>query len=251
MGKITRPREIERAGEIRKTGETGRIAKISRTGRKVFSTVAAVLMIAIALDGTAHASAGNRSDMIKSQGSIHYDNGRVVIDSADLRVLAQEADRLEKTYKTGIRDTLAQIGTYIQQDGSVSYDNNADVDARQIAFGSLVRGILQSQSVAYLADVQASDTGGPIYYKNENNHLLEVTGSDTGMPVFIVPATEDNLTLQTAAWVDGRCLVGNGSDNRYFYRKGFIEGYAEHVGAAIEYHYDDAGRIEYAELIYP
>lgn len=224
---------------------------MGRIRRRIYGAVMTVLLCAIVLGKTARAFANDRSDVIKSQGSINYDHGRVMIDSTDLKVLAREADRLETTYKTGIRDTLAQIGTYVQQDGSVSYDNHADVDARQIAFGSLVRGILQSQSVAYLANVQASDTGGPIYYKYENNHLLEVTGSDTGMPVYIVPATEDNLTLQTAAWVDGRCLVGNGSDNRYFYRKGFIESYAERVGATIKYQYDDAGRMIYAELIYP
>lgn len=217
----------------------------------ILCTAAAVLICSAAVSVTVGASAGNRRDMIKSHGKIDYDNGRVVIDPADLRLLADETDQLEATYKTGIRDALAQIGTYVQQDGSIGYGDNADVDAQRIVFSSLVKGILQSQSVAYLANVQAADTDGPIYYKFENNHLLEVTGSDTGMPVFVVPATEDNLTPQTAAWVNGQCLSGNGSDNHYFYRKGFIEGYADRMGASVEYQYDDTGKIESAKLVFP
>lgn len=222
--------------------------KINR--KKIFCVTAMILFCSTAV-GTVRASAGHRRDVIKSHGIINYDNGRVVIDPADLRLLADETDHLETTYKTDIRDNLVKIGTYVWQDGSISHDNNTDVDARQIAFGSLVRGILQSQSVAHLANVQASDTGSPIYYKFEKNHLLEVTGSDTGMPVLIVPATEDNLSLQTAAWVDGQCLLGNGFDNRYFYLKGFTESYADRVGAAVEYQYDDTGKIESAKLIFP
>ena len=222
-----------------------------KTGKTIFCTAAAVLICSAAAVGTVCASAGCRRDVIKSRGIINYDNGRVVINTDDLKILADETDHLETTYKIDIRDTLAKIGTYVNQDGSISYDDNADVDARQVTFGSIVKGILQSQSVTYLANVQASDTVGPVYYKYEKNHLLEVTRSDTGMPVFIVPATEDNLTAQTAAWIDGHCLAGNGSDNRYFYRKGFIEGYADRVGAKIEYQYDDTGKIESAKLIFP
>ena len=228
-----------------------KMRKIKKMRKIIPCMAAAVLICTAAVGGTVCASAGQRREAIKSHGIIDYDNGKVVIDPADLRILADETDRLETAYKTGIRDTLAKIGTYVQQDGNVGYDSNADVDARRIAFGGLVKGIQQSQSVAYLANVQASDTGGPVYYKFDKNNLLEVTGGDTGMPVFIVPATEDNLALQTAAWVNGRCLMGNGSDSHYFYLKGFIEGYADRVGATVEYQYDDAGKVESAKLIYP
>ena len=225
--------------------------KMRKKREMLVCTAAAVLICIAAAGGTVCASGGQRRNAIKSRGIIDYDNGKVVIDPADLGILADETDRLEITYKTGIRETLTKIGVYVQQDGNVSHDNKTDVDAQRISFGSLVKGILQSQSVAYLANVQASDTGGSIYYKFEKNNLLEVTGDDTGMPVFVVPATEDNLTLQTAAWVNGQCLTGNGSDSHYFYLKGFIEGYAARVGAAVEYQYDDTGKIESAKLIYP
>ena len=210
-----------------------------------------VLICTISAGYTVNASVVQRSAGIVSHGRINYDNGKVVINSADLTSLANEMDELETKYKTDITDALAQIGTYIHQDGSISHEDVVDVAPQQIVYRDLVGGILESQSVAHLAVKQASKTGSLIYYKFEKNNLLEVTNSNTGMPVLIRPATEDNLTLETAAWVDGHSFVGNGSDNYYFYQKGFIEGYAGRVGAKVEYQYDDTGKIRSAKLIYP
>lgn len=218
--------------------------------KKIFGMVAAILSCGLVVGSTVCASSGRRRDGISSRGAINYDHGKVMIDSADLTVLADEMDTLETSFKTGITDALAKIGTYVKQDGSISHEGRADIDPQRIIFRDLEIGILQSQSVAHLAGTHASDTKGPIYYKFEKNNLLEVTADDTGMPVFIVPATENNLTAQTAAWVDGRCLAGNGSDNYYFYQKGFIEGYADRIGATVEYQYDDTGKIVSAELIF-
>lgn len=219
--------------------------------KKLFGLAVTVLACAISVGYTVTASAGRRSAGIISHGKINYDNGKVVIDAIDLTTLANEMDDLETKYKSDITDALAQIGTYIHQDGSISHEDVMDVIPQQIVFRDLVGGILKSQSVAHLAMQQASVTDSLIYYKFETNNLLEVTDTDTGMPVLIMPATEDNLTLQTAAWVDGHPLVGNGFDNYYFYQKGFIEGYADRVGAKVEYQYDDTGKIESAKLIIP
>lgn len=223
----------------------------SKDYRGLFRTATVILVSAVLVSGTVHASDRHRRDSIHSRGAIDYDNGKIVINADDLVTLANEMDRLEETYKTGIADALAQIGTYIQQDGSLSHESRGDINPCGIKFGTFILGILQSQSVRHLADAQASDTKGPVYYKYETNNILEVTREDTGMPVYIMPATAHNLTAQTAAWVDGRCLDGNGSDNYYFYQKGFIEGYAARVGAEVIYHYDDTGKIESAELIFP
>lgn len=212
---------------------------------------AAVLVCAAAIGSTAYASGGQRRGAIGSRGRIIYDNDQVIMDSADLITLADEMDGIEAAFKSCIADALAQIETYVQPDGSISHNNKADIDPRRIAFGDLVAGILQSQSVAHLARTQGRNEKGLIYYKFATNNLLEVTENDTGMPVLIVPATEENLTTQTAAWTNGHCLIGNGSDNYYFYQKGFIEGYAEKMGASVEYRYDDTGRIESAELVFP
>lgn len=217
----------------------------------IIGMIAAVSICVITVGGTVYASAGDRRDGIESRGAINYDRGKVVIDSADFITLADEIDKLELSYKTDITDALAGIGTYIQQDGSAGHDAKANIDPQQVAFRNLESGILQSQSVDSLSGRQASDTGGVIYYKYASRNILEVTRSNTGMPVYIVPAQEDNLSAQTAAWVNGHSIVGNGSDNYYFYQKGFIEGYAARVGATVEYQYDNTGKIESARLVFP
>ncbi len=212
---------------------------------------AAILLCIGMAGGTARASEGSRRQRLISRGAVSYGGGRVVIDAADLAMLADETDRLELSFKTDLFQALAQIGTYIRTDGGLSHDARTEEDPTQIAFRDLVNGIRQSQSLAHLADTQASGGAGPLFYKFETNNLLETTGDDTGMPVYIRPATEDNLSAGTAAWAEGRCLVGNGSDNYYFYQKGFIEGYAAKVGARVEYRYDETGRMESARLVFP
>lgn len=229
--------------------EGGEYMKIM-CGKKAFGMVAAVLVCGLIAGSMVYASSERRRDEIASRGIISYDHGRVVIDSADLITLADEIDALEASLKTDIADALAKIGTYMQQDGSISHESKTDIDPRRIAFRDLEIGILKSQSVAHLAGTHAADTKGPVYYKFDKNNLLEVTADDTGMPVLIIPATENNLSLQTAAWVDGHSLAGNGYDNYYFYQKGFIEGYAERIGATVEYQYDDTGKVESARLIF-
>lgn len=219
--------------------------------KQIFYMIAVVLVCVSVIGTTVCAAAGHRRDEIRSRGTINYDDGAVVIDSADLITLADRMDELETSFKPGAAEALAQIGTYIQQDGSISYEDKQEIDPLKVAFGSYITGILRSQSVAFLADRQASDIKGTIYYKYEKNNLLEVTNTDTGMPVHIVPAAADNMTEQTAAWVDGQCFAGNGSDNYYFYQKGFIEGYAAKMGAKVEYLYDDTGKIESAKLVFP
>lgn len=218
---------------------------------KILGMAAAVLVCAAVVSLTAYAAGGHRREAVTSRGMINYDNGGIIIDSSDLVTLADETDKLEMTYKTDITNALAQVGTHVQQDGSISHENAADIDPVQVAFRDLAAGILCSQSVEHLASTQASDINGPIYYRFEKNNILEVVGEDTGMPVLIVPAAADNLTAQTAAWVNGTCITGNGADNYYFYQKGFIEGYAGRIGAAVKYRYDDSGKIESAELIFP
>lgn len=232
-------------------GKDMRNSDKSKSIKIVFCTAMVILVSAVLASGTVYASEGHRRDSVYSRGTIDYDHGEVVINAGDLITLANETDELERRYKTGIADALAQIGTYIQQDGSVSHESKGDIDPCGIKFGKLILGILQSQSVRHLADIQASDTKGPVYYRYETNNILEVTGEDTGMPVYIMPATADNLTTQTAAWIDGRCIDGNGFDNYYFYQKGFIEGYAAKEGAAVVYQYDDTGKIESAKLVFP
>lgn len=221
-----------------------------RNKKKIF--ILAVCCCTVFIGSTVSASADRRRDEIQSQGIIDYDNGKVLVDAADLILLAEQMDDLEISFKKALADGLAQIGTYIQEDGSIDHDNRSEnTDPQQIVYSALTEGILTSQSVAHLAGVQASDEKGSICYSREPNNILEVTHDNTEMPVFITAATEDNLTSKTAAWVDGQCLAGTGADNYYFYLKGYIEGYAEKTGGTVEYTYDETGRMESAKIILP
>ena len=62
----------------------------------------------------------------------------------------------------------------------------------------------------------ASQTGVTGTYTN--THDTEDTSDDTVED--LVAATADNLSLGTAAWVDGQYIVGNGADNNSYYSEG-------------------------------
>lgn len=205
----------------------------------------------ILIDGTVSAATVRRRDEVKSKGIIDYGNGKVIINSSDLTSLADQTDELELSFKTAITDSLANIGTYMQQDGSINHDGEENIDPQRIKYSDLMTGISESQSVGHLADVQAADTKALIYYAREVNNILEVTHDNTQMPVLIAAVTEDNLTADTAGWINGECITGNGADNYYFYQKGYIEGYAAKLGATVEYTYDETGKVKSAKLILP
>lgn len=218
--------------------------------KKIFFIVA-ICCIAF-VGSTVSAYTDKRQNVIESKGIINYANGKVIFDTSDLIMLAEEMDDLEINYKTAITDGLAQIGTYIQENGSIDYAHESEnIDIQQIEYRDLTTGILQSQSVEYLATMQASDEKGLIYYAREPNNILEVTNDDTGMPVFVTAVMEDNLASGTAGWVDGQCLTGTGADIYYFYQKGYIEGYAAKNKGTVEYTYDENGRIESAKIVLP
>lgn len=80
----------------------------------------------------------------------------------------------------------------------------------------------------------ASQTGVTGTYTN--THDTEDTSDDTEED--LVAATADNLSLGTAAWVDGQYIVGNGADNNSYYALGYTTGVAESLNSAnIQYTY--------------
>lgn len=172
----------------------------------------------------------NRGSHVASRGAVNYANGKVVIDSADLTYLANEIDDLERSYKSLTVEALNGIGTYYASaDGEIIHEpddsNITPDDAEVLSFDDLYQGILQSQSVEYLADTQATDESeNHLYYADENaaesGDLITVTSDANDFPLMIRPADAGNLTAGTAAWVNGEVLVGNGADNRAYYDKG-------------------------------
>lgn len=193
---------------------------------KDFSTLIVISLICVCIvGGSVLAEDGeyNRRKRIASKGVVDYSNSTVVLDSSDLIYLADEIDDLERAYKSSTVEALNQIGTfYVSTDGDISHecdDNNVSPDmAAELLFSDLYHGIVKSQSVDHLDNVQAEDEhGNPLYYADQNasdsKDLTSTTAETNDYPVFIQPAAADNLTAGTAAWVDGDLIIGSGGDN--------------------------------------
>ncbi len=194
-----------------------------------------VCVLALGMGMPVMAENSFRRANIKSTGSIDFEDGKVSIDSSDLHYLADEIDTLENTYKTTMVDALNSIGTYFKNDGSITYDsgqNEADTEEEKsnLIFGNIMDGIKNSQSVVSVSSMQATDKAGNLlYYADEiaqaNQDVCSITTTDTGYPVYYRAATAENLSAGTAAWVNGKLIQGNGSDNAAYGEKKYKEGY--------------------------
>lgn len=225
-----------------------------RSLRKVILGIVCVLGISAPLMVMADGNA--RRDYIKSKGKIDFNNGKVVMDSADLLYLADQVDELESTYKVTVIDALNEIGTYFRNDGSVVADARVnEVDTKEekenLSLGNIREGILQSQSVTTLSGIQAvNKDGNPLFYVSQeaadNGELLQTTTENTGFPIFYQPIKAENLTAGTAAWVDGKLIMGNGRDNASGYAQGFVDGQAnaiDNLNVTYTYHYHEGDNI--------
>lgn len=211
-----------------------------------------VCMISICVPMMVLAEDSSRRGNIKSKGRIDFENGTVVLDSTDLLYLADQVDELERIYKITTIDALNGIGTYFRNDGTITNDagvNEVDTDKEKaaVSFGNIKAGISQSQSVVSLLQIQAVDKGGNVlFYANQdaaaNRNLLQTTTRDTGFPVYYQPVSAENLTAGTAAWVNGRLVVGNGGDNTSSYAQGFVDGQTnamDNLSVTYTYHYHE------------
>ena len=221
-----------------------------RNLRKVILGALCVLCICTPLMVMADGNA--RKDNIKSKGKIDFDNGTVVMDSKDLVYLAEQVDELESTYKVTVIDALNGIGTFFRSDGSTVPDvsgNEVDTEEekRNLSFGNIKEGILQSQSVSSISGNQAVDKdGNALFYVDQEaadeSNLLKATTENTGFPIYYQPVTAENLTAGTAAWVNGRLIMGNGGDNASKYAQGFVDGQTnamENLNVTYTYHYHE------------
>lgn len=200
---------------------------------KDFGVLIVISLICVCIvGGSVSAKDGeyNRRSRIASKGAVKYSNNTVVLDSSDLTYLADEIDDLERAYKSSTMEALNRIGTfYASADGDISHEedeNHVSPDmAAELSFSDLRQGILKSQSVDHLADVQAEDAdGNPLYYADRNacesNDITSTTTDANDYPVLIQPAAAGNLTAGTAAWVDGNLIIGSGTDNTAYYDDG-------------------------------
>lgn len=142
-----------------------------------------------------------RKDAISSKGVLNYADGAVVMDSSDFIRLADWMDGLDAAYENSTADAvnaLSRIGTYFMADGSVTHEPEKAAEsggnAMKLPYSKMIEGILQSQSVAYLAEQG------------------------------IGAAIAGNLSRGTAAWVDGNVIIGSGEDNDACYKDGYSAG---------------------------
>lgn len=187
--------------------------KIKKT-RAIYLLMAAIIL-AGGVSATAIAAQSvneRRASNIKSKGNFDFENGKVTIYSSDLIYLADEIDLLEDTYKTETVKALDQIGTYFNSDGTSTHgkgdSNISSSEAKLLPYGAIIDGIIYSQSIP----TERTYTG------TMPGQTMETHGN-------ISAATEANLSLGTAAWVEGKLIVGNGMDNNSSYTQGKKDGY--------------------------
>lgn len=189
---------------------------------------------------------------IQSKGKIKFENSKVFFTSDDLLYLADEIDKLENNYKISLIDALNLIGTYFKKDGTIIYsseENEVDTEKLKtaVSLGSIRQGIISSQSVDFIKNLQAVDKDeNLLFYQSEeaknNKDDLNFTTTDTGFPLYYKEADANNLSAGSTAWVNGILLKGTGEDNKISWQNGYNEGYSKGVADAlnkvnIEYSY--------------
>lgn len=146
-----------------------------------------------------------RRDDLQSRGVINYDDGKAVIDAMDLIHIADRIDRLENDYVSSAVSALGRVGTYLDESGNIGHSETSDGDSVLYSCDRIKEGILHSQEVGYLDDVAS--------------------------------ITADDLTAGTAAWVDGKCVIGNGAENKRAYEKGRDAGKVGNAGDIFDLEY--------------
>lgn len=171
---------------------------------------------------------------LRSQGAIRYQDGTesVVIDSADLYTLA---DRLD-LFKVRTVEQLGAIGTYLSagSEGTpltsetgiyavhqkpASYN---ETDPRSLSFETILEGIAASQTIP-VDPASYGMASGTTLYKGADGKLSS-SAQEGGEEIRIQAATAENLSAGTAAWVNGRLILGTGGDNKAYHDLGYQEG---------------------------
>lgn len=188
-------------------------------------------------------STGSRKERIVSKGNLNFQFGKVFLSSVDFIYLADEIDLLEKQFKVNLVNSLNGLNTFFRNDGSVVHHSGyneiiTDEQKAGLAFESILAGIRQSQSVESLAATQATDSNGNLlFYQDEeaknNEDVLNSSISDTGYPMYYKEVLPQNMSVGTAAWVNGKLILGNGKDNSISWENGYRDGYSQGIADSI------------------
>lgn len=205
--------------------------------KKRILSIALTLTLLLGVCGVASAagSRGTRTrDRLQSYGTIQYGTGddSVVIRSDDLYQLADQLDLV----KSRTVDQLAELNTFftfgsgisLRSDQSMSVTHvrpsgTQAVDPLTMGFDALLEGIAASQSISKDTAAYGYMPGARLF-KRPDGGLTTDAATEGAIPVSVVPATPENLSAGTAAWVDGRLILGTGRDNATYYASGCANG---------------------------
>ena len=183
-------------------------------------TILPVLLSVTMISSTSLADGTNRQSQISSHGAVDITSGdgSVLIDSEDMKTLANETDTLESIYKTRLQQAVNRLNTFIQPDGSITHKKEASGNQMTLpSFDLLASAITNSQS----SSTAIADLSGTNYYKT-NEGKINTSGSGTS--VSLGAASADNLSAGKIAFVDGTLLLGTGSDNESYFNQGYTSG---------------------------
>lgn len=199
--------------------------------KKLISAVMAlILTIGTCSVAIAAEKGGATADDLKSHGTIIYESAgeAVEINSADLYMLAEQIDQI----RINVTDQLGKINTFFTTGQGTALKNGGRigithtrpygtdyVDPLAIDFDTLVEGIAASQHISSDVKDYGYPAGTKLYQKTDGS-LTTDRGSENLPELFIKPATPENLSAGTAAWVKGKLILGTGTDNQTYMKKG-------------------------------
>lgn len=203
--------------------------------KKIISVLLILSMLfGICMVASAAGTSTTTKSSLRSQGAIRYREGTesVVIDSADLYTLA---DRLD-LFKVRTVEQLGAIGTYLSgsPDGTPLTSeagiyavhqkpaSHNETDPRSLSFETILEGIAASQTIPINPAAYGMGVGTTLY--KDADGKLSSSAQEGGEEICIQAATAENLSAGTAAWVNGRLILGTGGDNKAYHDLGYQEG---------------------------
>ncbi len=185
-----------------------------------------------------HASDLKRSDMIRSYGTFHFEDSQtgqsVHIDSTDFITLADSIDELEETYKTKLLYGLNDVGTFYDEEGYATHDEDVtQPNPVNLSMGALLDAVSHSQ------DIEGTYTISGVSPNTMEHDPAPLEG-----------AIEDSLSRGRAAWVNGHYIVGNGRDCDEAFSSGKAEGISQGLNSGsivITAHFHNEGEVTFTE----
>ena len=154
--------------------------------------------------------------------NVNNTNGLLSFDNTDLYKLANQIDTLEVEFK----NTVVRCLNSLDKNNVVTDITSIDIDGNYKTFDSLCGEILNTQTIV---------TKDKVVYVD---HIGLLTSDTNETALLVQGAIADNMSVGTAAWVDGYYIEGNGKDNAYYYNLGYTDGLAnQNTNANIVYTY--------------